>query len=300
MRAHLSDRLHTIPYGVPLPERREQPPRLAGVPLRLLFAGRLARYQKRAFDLLGILKALAARGVDVEVTVAGGGPEAAEFRYKASSYIESCQMHLLGCLDNRQLQELMSQQDVFVLPSAFEGLPVSLLEAMAHGLVPVAAHCRSGVDQVIEHGRNGFLIPIGDVEGFADRIAQLAVDPEQMTRMSQAARRTIEEGPFTVDAMVEAYIGLMEKAALQPFSRPMTGMLPPEYLRGWRSWLPRTGFSIRNPLRSELFRTNPFHLLNRLRKRVRFGGQGEGFAQKTSEITIRLVFFDRLPGVEQE
>ena len=102
----------------------------------------------------------------MELTVAGSGPDQREFLlYSAQSLVDG-QMRFVGSLSNQQVRTLMSRSDVFVLPSAFEGLPISLLEAMSHGLVPVSAHCRSGVDQAIEHGKNGFLVSVGDVEGF--------------------------------------------------------------------------------------------------------------------------------------
>jgi glycosyltransferase involved in cell wall biosynthesis len=257
----LADRLHIIPYGIPLPTLREMSPRPAGAPLRLLYAGRLIRYQKRALDLPCILESLAARGVAVELTVAGSGPDEREFLNASVQFLVNGQMRFVGSLANHHVGTLLSRSDVFVLPSAFEGLPVALLEAVAHGVVPVAAHCRSGVDELIKHGENGFLVPVGDTEGFAERITQLAGSPEQRTRMSQAARRTIEAGPFTVERMSESYIALMEKIVSEPFARPITGILPPDHLRGLRSWLP-----------PDL--PDPIQTLLRLRRRLQMKVQG--------------------------
>jgi glycosyltransferase involved in cell wall biosynthesis len=174
----------------------------------------------------------------VELTVAGSGPDEREFLNASVEFLVNGQMRFVGSIANHHVATLMARSDVFVLPSAFEGLPVALLEAMAYGVVPVAAHCRSGVDEVVNHGDNGFLVPVGDIDGFADRIAQLAGNSERLPWMSQAARRTIEASRFTVDAMAESYVALMEKIASEPFSRPITGMLPPDELRGLRSWLP--------------------------------------------------------------
>ena len=81
--------------------------------------------------------------------------------------------------------------------------------------------------------------------------------------MGQAARRTIEESSFTLDAMAEAYIALMEKVVSQPFSRPKMGMLPPDKLRGWHSWLPREWPDLMLEIET-------------LRKRVRLGDRVKG------------------------
>ena len=234
----LVDRLYTIPYGVALPSASGRTPRSPQRPLRLLYAGRLIRYQKRVFDLLSILEALANRHVPVELTVVGSGPEEREFLQASAQALVSGQLRFMGGMANHHVQTLMAQADVFLLPSAFEGLPVSLLEAMAHGAVPVVAHCRSGVDEVIDHGENGFLVTVGDIEGFANYISHLAENPQQLAQMAQAAQQTIETGGFTIPAMTESYLQVMEQVVAQPFRRPVTGILPPEDLQGWRSWLP--------------------------------------------------------------
>jgi glycosyltransferase involved in cell wall biosynthesis len=144
----------------------------------------------------------------------------------------------MGSLPNHEVQRLMAESDISLLPSSFEGLPMSLLEAMAHGTVPVASHCRSGVDEIIRPGENGFLVPAGDIEGFADHIAQLHENPERMAKMAQSARQTIQQGGFTIDAMTDSYLEVMERIVSEPFCRPVTGMLPAENVRGLRSWLP--------------------------------------------------------------
>ena len=106
----------------------------------------------------------------------------------------------------------------------------------------------------------------------ADRIAELAGDAEKVIRMGQAARRTIEESSFTLDAMAEAYIALMEKVVSQPFSRPKMGMLPPDKLRGWHSWLPREWPDLMLEIET-------------LRKRVRLGDRVKRAVQRAREVT---------------
>ena len=234
----LADRLYTIPYGVDLPCSSGLAPRTHQAPLRLLYAGRLIRYQKRIFDLLCILDALAKRNVPVELIVVGSGPDEREFLQASAQALVSGRIRFMGSMANHHVQTLMAEADVFLLPSAFEGLPVSLLEAMAHGTVPVVAHCRSGVDEVIRPGENGFLVPVGDIEGFADHIAHLHENPQRLAKMAQSARQTIEKGGFTIPDMTESYVQVMERIVAKPFCRPVTGILPPEHIRGLRSWLP--------------------------------------------------------------
>jgi hypothetical protein len=104
--------------------------------------------------------------------------------------------------------------------------------------VPVVSDIRSGVRELVRDDENGFLVPVGDVERFAERLAMLARDPERLARMSACARATVDAGPYTVDAMCDAYLALFERATVTPFARPVAGVRPPAELAGLRGWLP--------------------------------------------------------------
>ena len=80
----------------------------------------------------------------------------------------------------------MQQADVFVFPSFFEGLAIVQIEAQCSGLPLIATH-ESGASELIVEGKNGFLIPAGDVQALADRMRQLHSDPALRHAMSQAA-----------------------------------------------------------------------------------------------------------------
>lgn len=80
--------------------------------------------------------------------------------------------------------------DVFVLPSLFEGLPMSLLETMGYGVAPVVTPV-GAIPSVVEDGRNGILVKVKDAESIADAIARLADDDRLLRRLSHAARQTI-------------------------------------------------------------------------------------------------------------
>ncbi|MFN8670157.1 MAG: glycosyltransferase family 4 protein, partial [Gemmatimonadaceae bacterium] len=233
-----SQRLETIPYGVPVPSAAAPRTRRPGDPLRIVYAGRLARYQKRALDVVGVADALAARGIPFELVVAGGGPEQGDFLAAAARHLVGGRLRFVGGIPNDMVQELLSRADAFLLPSAFEGLPVALLEAMACGAVPVVSDIRSGVRQVVRHAESGFLVAPGDVHGFADRLAELALDPDRTTRMSVAAHAAVRDGPFTVDAMCDHYLDFFDRVASSPFARPDAPPRHPPDIAGLRAWLP--------------------------------------------------------------
>lgn len=234
----LASRLATIAYGVPVAPRMERPQRATHAPLRIVYAGRLARYQKRTLDLIDIADELAALDVPFELTVAGGGPDQGEFLRAASAHLVAGRIRFVGGVPNEMVRELLSHADAFLLPSAFEGLPVSLLEAMSLGAVPVVSDLRSGVRQVVRDGANGFLVPPGDAPTFAARLATLGRDPALQRRFSAEAHASIRDGGFSVDAMCESYLALLDRVAREPFARPVARARHPGEVTGIRSWLP--------------------------------------------------------------
>ena len=87
---------------------------------------------------------------------------------------------------------LLAAADIFVLPSHFEGLPMSVIEAMLSGLPVVASDIRGPREQVVE-GETGLLVPMGDAGALRDAIARLAADPDLRHRMGEAGRdRAVE------------------------------------------------------------------------------------------------------------
>jgi glycosyltransferase involved in cell wall biosynthesis len=81
--------------------------------------------------------------------------------------------------------------DIFALPSRREGLPVALLEAMACGLACAASRLPGSTDGIIEHERNGLLVPVGDIEALASALQRFVREPAFAAAVGAAARETI-------------------------------------------------------------------------------------------------------------
>jgi hypothetical protein len=130
---------------------------------------------------------------------------------------------------------------VFILTSAYEGLPVSLLEAMGRGCVPVVTAIESGIPEVITDGVNGFTVGIGDISAFADRLEALQRDPPARARIGLRAYETIKDGVYTVDRMSEQYRKVFEELwgelRAGTYHRPAGRILAPKYLV-LRSYVP--------------------------------------------------------------
>lgn len=138
---------------------------------------------------------------ETHVAIAGRGEEENNLTGLASDLGVGDRLHLLGLLDD--VVPLLCAADVFVHPSLSEGLPLAVLEAMAHGL-PIVASRVGGIPEAIEAGVSGALVPPDDADALAETIAQILESPERSRALAQQARaRAIAE--FSVDTMVDRY-----------------------------------------------------------------------------------------------
>ena len=228
----LAGRMHTIPYGIPRIDTGSSAVRPPEGVLRVAYVGRLMRYQKRANDVVAIAAALDRRGIPFEMLVVGDGPERTAMEQEGRRLVMRRKLAFLGTQPNDDVLDLLGSCDAFLLPSAFEGLSVGMLEAMSRGAVPVVSAIRSGVPDVIRPGENGLVAPIGDIEAFADRLALLQADPQARARMAAEAMRTIRDEGYLVDTMFDRYLALFRAVAAAPSLRLPGPVVPPAHLRG--------------------------------------------------------------------
>lgn len=237
----------TISHGVAVPEVWPERIWERQEPLKIIYAGRLVQYQKRVFDLPEILQAVEALQIPVRLTIVGSGTDEQALLARSQRYVENGQMCFYGMLENTALLKIFEQQDVFLLTSEFEGLPVVLIEAMGRGCIPVVTEIASGIPEVVVDGVNGYCLPVGDIQRFADRLRILWEHREQRQRMSVAAYRTIADGGYRLAEMVKKYealfIRVMEATYSGEFKRPHGRILPPQYLQhcvqqSWKKRLP--------------------------------------------------------------
>ena len=100
----------------------------------------------------------------------------------------------------------LASQDIYLLFSEFEGLPISLLEALMRGIVPVVSQIRSGISEILVNSVNARTFPIGRPDLAAKIVAELAQDPSQLERLSRAAKQLGDK--FTVAKMFANYADL--------------------------------------------------------------------------------------------
>ena len=170
-----------------------QPAEVGSQPVKpcILAAGRLAP-GKGWKDLIDAARLVVREQPSSRFYIAGCGPLEKSLRRYIQAQQLASNVFLLGHVSDRvQLAELYRGAAVFVHPALHEGLPTVLLEAMACGR-PVVATAVSGALDVIEHGRNGFLVPPSDPIQMAESIMTCLSDPEMSREVGVCARKTIE------------------------------------------------------------------------------------------------------------
>jgi glycosyltransferase involved in cell wall biosynthesis len=182
---HRADSIFHLPYGIPLPAAVRRP---AAGPLRLIYGGRFEQEQKGVFDLPEIDRRLQSMGVAVAWTVAGMGPDEDELKRR---WAFNPRVRWMGALSNEALVALYADQDVFVLPTRYEGFPVAMVEAMGAGLPAIVSDIPSGVPDILDDQVNGERPPVGDVRAFADAIARVDRDRARLETMSARARQDV-------------------------------------------------------------------------------------------------------------
>ncbi|WP_116186103.1 glycosyltransferase family 4 protein [Pectobacterium aquaticum] len=159
----------------------------------------IARFSKQK-DHTTLLKALKLLNRDdYHLDLLGTGPLLDEMKRMASELNLNDRVSFLG--ERRDIENILSQEDIFVLSSNWEGLPLSLLEAMREGL-PIVASDVGGISECVKESFNGYLTKRGDPEDLADKITMLLDDKELRLRMGKIGRE-IFENDFNFDVMYE-------------------------------------------------------------------------------------------------
>ncbi len=171
----------------------------------ILFAGRLAE-QKCVGDLLKALDLLHHVQPDARSLIVGDGPLREPLEEIACLYRLEDHVQFLGHRDD--VPALLAAADVLVLPSAYEGLPNVVLEAMRFRK-PVVATAAPGTTEVVVDGVTGLLVPVGDPPRLTRALRDVIRDPALAARMGAAGRDRVENH-FRVDAMVDQFAQLYE------------------------------------------------------------------------------------------
>lgn len=126
------------------------------------------------------------------LALAGDGALRAELQDAVSTMGLDDRVHFLGQLDHDDLLHLTAAADAVVLSSTHEGLPVTVVEAMAAG-TPVVATAVGGIPEVVEDGRSGLLVPPGDPPALAGAIERILRDGDLRARIAAGGAARVRE-----------------------------------------------------------------------------------------------------------
>ncbi|GAC1630807.1 MAG: hypothetical protein NVS9B10_23570 [Nevskia sp.] len=149
----------------------------------LFMAGRISK-EKGVLELPAIYRKAREAIPDLRLVIAGSGPAEAELR---AALPEAC---FLGWVGRERIAQLYAGLDLFVFPSKFDTFGNVILEAYAHGMPVLAYNCK-GPKDIIQHGRNGYLVDT--VEAMAAQIVQHFAQPDAHAAMRRDALRRVDD-----------------------------------------------------------------------------------------------------------
>ena len=139
----------------------------------------------------------------VRLVILGEGQERPKLERLAGELGVAADFDLPGFVPNPYA--FMARADVFVLPSRVEGLPNTIIEALACGCPVVSTNCPSGPAEILQHGRYGRLVPVGNDAALADAILAALLEPSNAAELRRRAAH------FSVEPVVDRYLELLKR-----------------------------------------------------------------------------------------
>lgn len=160
--------------------------------IRMGYAGRIVKKQKRVDYLIFIAEKLRMKGISFLLEIAGNGIYEEELEREIKRRNLQSAIHLLGKLEHNEINSFWRKQDLMISCSDWEGHSISQCEAMACGVVPIVTDVSGARDDIVD-GENGFVVEVGDINQIVDKICFLYAHKELLPIMGEKAYRTIKE-----------------------------------------------------------------------------------------------------------
>lgn len=194
-----------LPESAVLSEAPRQRPRNSAVMIANLIE------LKRIDHPIRAVAALRDRGIDVSLTVLGEGSDRSRLEKLIGDLDLGDRVELPGYVTD--VAERLQSASFSLLTSTSEGLPLSMMESMGAGCIPIVYDITYGPQDLVEHGRNGFITPWSDIDALADQIDDfLSVDEERVDGMRREARKTVER--YLPEAGYQRWQDALEEVAV--------------------------------------------------------------------------------------
>jgi len=237
--------IHHIPYGIPFDESDPSIRPNKTPPLKVIYLGRLIEEQKRISRVAKVIQICASESLPIHFTIAGSGPQE---EWLKSEITDLKNVSILGHLPNSQVAEHLRNNDIYLLLSDYEGLPLSLLESMGEGLVPVVPTMDSGISEVVTP-ENGICLRVTTPECAVSALKHLVQNPDRLALLSKNAKLSVRT-LYTANNMVSKVLALCE------LENPVA------------SWIERPSISRPIGLSSSFLYSAPLRMVRRTLKKV--------------------------------
>lgn len=194
-----------LPESAVLSEAPRQRPRNSAVMIANLIE------LKRIDHPIRAVAALRDRGIDVSLTVLGEGSDRSRLEKLIGDLDLGDRVELPGYVTD--VAERLQSVSFSLLTSTSEGLPLSMMESMGAGCIPIVYDITYGPQDLVEHGRNGFITPWSDIDALAGQIDDfLSLDEERVDSMRREARKTVER--YLPEAGYQRWQDALEEVAV--------------------------------------------------------------------------------------
>lgn len=202
--AHSGLMTTVIPNGVATMDRRQfpRPPEIHEDWFNIVMVGRLEIVKGHHLAIEAIASELVPQ--DVHLHIIGSGPCEAELRALAETHEIKNRVHILGF--RRNIYDYIAHCNVLLMSSLHEGLPYTLLEAMALG-IPIVATRVGGLAEVVQDENTGLLVPPQDTKAIVQAICRLHEEPTLRSQLGNHAQR-LQQATYSVEAMTKRYLAI--------------------------------------------------------------------------------------------
>lgn len=192
-----------VPNGIQ-PRRLSYDERPAAPPLRLCYYGDLVHEGFRVLDVADVAALLKRDGVDFTINFIGAGRDQKALQQRIEHHSLQNHISLDGDISLEDMRPHWAKFHAILWPRSLHGFPQALIEAMAHGLLPIAART-ADIDTVIIHQSNGYVFPVGEPKDAATMVKRILNDPLAYSRLSRKAHTTALND-LTVVARIENFL----------------------------------------------------------------------------------------------
>ena len=175
---------------------------------RLISVGRLSR-EKAYEDLLDVFQLIHRKEPSWRLDIIGDGAQKNLLgdRIYAEGWTDCVKLH--GFQDKTYINDLLSKSSIYLMSSVTESFGIVLIEAMSHGLPCVAFDSAEGSTELIENGKNGFLISYRNKEEYAKKVLELMHDKKERVRLGKCGRETSLN--FTSDKVKKEWMKVLKR-----------------------------------------------------------------------------------------